>query len=597
MTLMASNVFAKGGDDVGNGGFAYKQSVKILKMATAALEDKIRNSTLKDLVDFPQRRIILQDTLRYEDLEKLSKKRQYRGGRELAMNYLVRPETVIVLKSYFEAFAGKTDTELEDASLEVQKRLLHEASHIWGYKEEDAEKFSIAFLKNANEERPEPPTPVENRPSNDIKIKSFCSCLNGKSDVINDCDQFCANAPMSNRPVLFVETILGAETATHPKLGSLYKWCTTQLSGDSTTPQCMLNATDGTNEVMIPVTIKPTSNIFQADISTLKKNTTYLLKLVEAKTGTNAQSQEFQLRRKIQTFPGEELGALKVSPISQFTCFNFGGKTAPNGEVHRTNYVRSYYYYPVNETPAPLPPIPGNGVSLFVCHDEQMYPGNDSVEYPRLEELPQHLAGWDKTDTRFMRSSYGKMQINSLIEQKLLEEYNINANIDLFRLLSYKTPTSKNSFPLAYLLIPFSSPTSGKSVCPNETDYNSSNPLMNILGEFMTETEGIYLAEKEGETLGDSMVVYGTMLVRETTLLNYGFYIQNGLKIKATPSDMHTKTIFYYWPASSMMDPLVQGNRKLFTVKHPDRLNGNVPEGIPTDIYTTDKRLGCIPKL
>ncbi|MDO9181399.1 MAG: hypothetical protein Q7U04_03280, partial [Bacteriovorax sp.] len=33
-------VFAKGGDDVGNGGFAYKQSVLILKMATTSLAEK-----------------------------------------------------------------------------------------------------------------------------------------------------------------------------------------------------------------------------------------------------------------------------------------------------------------------------------------------------------------------------------------------------------------------------------------------------------------------------------------------------------------------------------------------------------------------------
>ncbi|MBC7538604.1 MAG: hypothetical protein H7281_07275 [Bacteriovorax sp.] len=49
-----TSVFAKGGDDVGNGGFAYKQSVNILKMAAASMKVKIKISTLKDIVEFPR---------------------------------------------------------------------------------------------------------------------------------------------------------------------------------------------------------------------------------------------------------------------------------------------------------------------------------------------------------------------------------------------------------------------------------------------------------------------------------------------------------------------------------------------------------------
>ena len=74
LCLSSTSVFAQGGDDVGNGGFAYKQSVNILKMAAASLEEKIKISTLKDIVEFPERRLILQDTLGYNDLDKLSKK-------------------------------------------------------------------------------------------------------------------------------------------------------------------------------------------------------------------------------------------------------------------------------------------------------------------------------------------------------------------------------------------------------------------------------------------------------------------------------------------------------------------------------------------
>ena len=86
------------------------------------------------------------------------------------------------------------------------------------------------------------------------------------------------------------------------------------------------------------------------------------------------------------------------------------------------------------------------------------------------------------------------------------------------------------------------------------------------------------------------------MFVRESTLKSYGFYIENGLKIKADTASMRSKTIYYYWPTSTTADPLTEGGRKLFTVRTPDTLNGNKPTGQATNEATTDKRIGCIPK-
>lgn len=286
-----------GGDDVGNGGFAYRQSVIILKMATSALEEKILESQMQELIDNPDRRIILQDTLGYNDLDKLSKKNRYRASRKLAMDYTVNPPAVIVLKPYFEAFMGTTDTHLEDASLEVQKRLLHEAAHIWGYNEERAERFAKDFLKGPFNDVP-PSSPVADRPTNKISIRGdFCSCKDGKSDIINDCDQFCASVPISSNPVLYVNTILDADITMHPKLGNLYNWCNVQLPQDETTPQCALQVNDGAETFLIATSLNVGSNSFIADISQLKKDRTYILKLVEFKSGSFAQSREFQVRR------------------------------------------------------------------------------------------------------------------------------------------------------------------------------------------------------------------------------------------------------------------------------------------------------------
>jgi hypothetical protein len=147
-------------------------------------------------------------------------------------------------------------------------------------------------------------------------------------------------------------------------------------------------------------------------------------------------------------------------------------------------------------------------------------------------------------------------------------------------------------------MVPFSDKT-GKSFCPTQTEFNGADPLFNLLKEYMDDTEGLYLAEKEAETIQDNnayKTIYGTMFVTESIIKKYGFYFENSLKIKATQSSMNTKTINYYWPVNDTMDPLVQGDRKLFTIRSPDTLNGNVPTGQSTSVRTTDKRIGCVPK-
>ena len=593
-----TSVFAKGGDDVGNGGFAYKQSVNILKMAAAALEEKIKISTLSDIVDHPERRNILQGTLGYDDLEKLSKKNQSRGGRILAMNYIVNPPTVIVLKPYFDAFAGKTDTELEDASLEVQKRLLHEASHIWGYNEDAADKFSVAFLNNVSV--------GEKRPTNQIDIKSnFCSCINGKSDIISDCDDFCGQKPINSTPVLYLETIMGEDILHNPKLGNLYNWCNVQLYGEVTTPQCFLSATDGVIVMdNIPITINKKSNSLTANIHSLPLDKSFILKIIEGKTGSNAQSHEFQIRRKKQASnPPDRNGALKIIPINQYTCISYGGKVDSNGDVIRNSYSRVFYYFAANETPPPMPPTSARLPSI-VCHDEQMYPGNDSVMYPRLELVPQHFVAWDKSDMRFtaLPENMGKLTINKILEGRLFDDYNISITLDLFKLINYPISPSSGSTTnssLAYIMLPFTSHNTGRSFCPTANDRNATDPLFQVLSDYMGDTEGLYLAEKEAEVIADGnnqKVIYGTMFTNETILKNYGFIVENGLKVRANEETLHTHTVFYYWPVNNTQDPLVQGNRKLFTVKYPDQLNGNIPTGIPSTLRTTDKRIGCIPK-
>lgn len=589
LLLASTSVFAKGGDDVGNGGFAYRQSVIILKKATAELEDKIKNSTLADIVNFPERRVILQNTLGYGDLDKLSKKNQYRGGRKLAMNYIVNPPTVIVLKPYFEAFAGKTDTELEDASLEVQKRLLHEAAHIWGYKEEQSEAFAVAFLKNASSEA--------TRPTNDISIGNACICQNGKVENVNahyTCAKFCSDAPKTDSATLYVNTIMGEQTALNSQLGNLYNWCTVQLYNDQTSPSCVLRAKSGSTTLDLPIKLTPNSNSFSAKVDSLARKVVWDLKVIESKTGSNAETKPFQMKRN-SSIPDGSAGALKVEPVNQYTCMSFGGKIDGNGNVIRTSYVKKYYYYPVSESPAPLPPFQ-TSVAMRICHDEQLYPGFDSELYPRLENVSNHVIFWDKKDIKFSNED-GKLRINRILEERLHDEYGITATLDLFRLMRYPSAANNSTTALGMAMVPFIDTVTGRAFCPASGDFKRNNPLFKLLGDYIPDTEGLYFAESSPKAIQDGTTYktyYSNQFATEGSLLKFGFYVENGLKVKAKMDDLSQRRIYFYWPTSAATDPLEQGNRTLFTIKSPEEIQGTLPASYPVS-NTSDKRIGCIP--
>ncbi|MDO9182788.1 MAG: hypothetical protein Q7U04_10285 [Bacteriovorax sp.] len=447
---------------------------------------------------------------------------------------------------------------------------------------------------------------VNTRPTNQIDIKSdFCSCINGKSDLISDCAATCSAKATSSTPTLYLNTIMGTDIALNTKLVNLSGWCTAQLEGDSSSPQCQLSATDGTNIINnIPIT-SITGNSLVANIQNLALDRTYIVKIVELKSGS--QSKEFQLRRKTQpTDDTSQLGALKITPINQYTCMSYGGTIdGATGKISRTSYARVFYYFAANETPPPIPPAGGNNQSTVVCHDEQLHPGNDNAEYPRLELIPQLTAMWDKSDPRFVNSDNTMLQINKTIITRLFSEFGVQSNtMDIFKLINYPNrpstaTTSTANIPLGYMMVPFTD-KNNKTFCPTQTDFNAvDQPLFNVLKDYMDDTEGLYLAEKEAETILDGSTyktIYGTMFVTQTILKNYGFSIENGLKIRANPTSMNTKTIYYYWPVDVSMDPLIQGGRKLFTVRTPSTLNGNVPTGQATNTATTDKRIGCVPK-
>ena len=201
------------------------------------------------------------------------------------------------------------------------------------------------------------------------------------------------------------------------------------------------------------------------------------------------------------------------------------------------------------------------------------------------------------------------LDIEKMLEDRLYDEYDIptTGQINLFRLINYpnrpttsSSTSSSNSRSLGYIMVPFQNPSTNRAYCPNSTDFNGQQPLLRLLGDYMLDTEGLYLAEKQPETIlenGMPRTIYGTMFVRESELLRYGFYIENGVKVKGNANSMHSKTTYFYYPTNPSADPLIQGTRKLYTIRWPDTINGSVPIGVGRmSGPTSDKRIGCIPK-
>lgn len=446
---------------------------------------------------------------------------------------------------------------------------------------------------------------VIKRPTNAFTINpSTCTCRNGKSDVVNDCDAFCSAKPNNANSIVYLDTTPGSEVLLNDKLKNLYNWCKVQLEDGLDAPECFLKLWDGSSEQFVPLTLSVNSNKASANISTVTTfNKAYVASIVESKSG--ATTGEFQIYRKQQTSSTPVQGILKTTPISQYTCLTYGG-TFSNGVFNRTTEVRLFYYYPSNETPAPLPPYPTNVARNVVCHDENTHPGNDSAEYQRLENIPIQFSFWDKTDPRFVSDSAqnGKLAIDKLVEERYAEESGGKTiSSGLFSQISYfNRPsvlgTTQTAVPLGFMMIPFVE-ANGNAYCPKQSHFDGDDLLFNILKEFIPETEALYIAEKEAEIIQNgenTQTIYGNMFIPESKVIPVAFYIENGLKIKATTNNMASKTIHFYWPIDSREDPLFQGNRKLYTIRTFDTLQGQIPTGISTGIRPNDKRIGCVPK-
>lgn len=163
LSTLSSLTFADGG--VGNGGFVDESAKVLLSKASDQLAHFIElpasEAAMKGFFKLiygkvPDKfsRAVLIHILK--NLRLKPEESRLRGGRKLLFDYGVENGTpyVEVLKPFFEAYTAWEIDHVQPALvLSLQQKLLHEASHTWGFNQKEARVFSRwfpVFLRNGD---------------------------------------------------------------------------------------------------------------------------------------------------------------------------------------------------------------------------------------------------------------------------------------------------------------------------------------------------------------------------------------------------------------------------------------------------------------
>jgi len=143
---------------------------------------------------------------------------------------------------------------------------------------------------------------AEIRPDGQVYVNNnFCSCINRKADILNQCDSFCSTAQNTASPTLYGSVTLGSDILNNTKFKTLYGWCRAQLIGEDgnliTSPECRLRIKDDWgNEKDLTISIKANSNSFTVNLTgDTVIGERYMANIVETTSG--AKSTPFQFQR------------------------------------------------------------------------------------------------------------------------------------------------------------------------------------------------------------------------------------------------------------------------------------------------------------
>jgi hypothetical protein len=467
------------------------------------------------------------------------------------------------------------------------------------------------------------------RPENAVYWKpDFCACRDSKAVSYGNCSAFCAGKNTNGAETLFANFTV-TESISLGGLGNMYAWCKTNLPGDTTNPECELQAKDDSgNVVSIPVTVPLDSNSLTANISALSYDKTYVFTLVE--NVSKAKSDSVQMIKFSASSSTSVLGPLKNAPVSQYTCMVREFSTDDvTGDIYYDSAYRLHFYFIPRIPPAPIPA----GNSNLICHDifNPLYGQIDNLLYPRFEQLAGVFNLWDSTDPRFYdNNGNGAVDINEVIIEKTRNfGGTIPSGTEFFKTFSYRTSpelqaeagnNASSTQALGFYMAPWIDQTTFKSYCLNSSHYNSNNPLFKALRDILgVDTEGIYAALKSAETVTDANGTQTTGLadliwIKESDLKAVWFYQKAGVPTVPDDTTVLNNAVFFYYPLNKASPFVRTSTQRVYRVYSAQELNalsssgssnsnsgtvnntGSTSSGTLTSYPPHDRKIGCIPK-
>lgn len=453
------------------------------------------------------------------------------------------------------------------------------------------------------------------RPNQQVFLeRNFCACQSGKAVLFSsdsNCVSFCSGRG-DEQPTIYINTTLGAEIEANTLFGTLNNWCTVALPENETlgNPQCVLRAVYGTEVQDITINPIPSSNLITANITALNPGRPYVVSLVETSSGSHSDYIHVNVLQNAED-PVNSAGPLAIDPVHLYTCVE---RDASNTVYYNQSFKTHFNYISSNMPPSLMP-----GNKYVFCHDIQTYGEDDNPDYPRLELREGFFNVWSQQDLRMYDLDNNKQpDINKILADRFVAEGISGAPTELFvKWEWFLYPENglqlENDGPIAgapnywsklgFIMSPWIDSVTGDPYCPTTEHYNSNNRMFNIIGEYVgTSTEGIYLAIKEPESYvaADGSIQAAPddfLLIREGILKQIWFYISNGMRITPDASAIKNRTLKFHWPYDLDHPLIKQSNQRTYTVVHPNNLNMDSQNEIPTSYIPNDKRFGCIPAI
>ena len=273
-------------------------------------------------------------------------------------------------------------------------------------------------------------------------------------------------------------------------------------------------------------------------------------------------------------------GYLIRSEVNEYTCLHWGN--FPNGStqpIKNPGYTAISIHYYQNESM----PMPVADTTYTACHDFNRYGEQDRFDYPRLNLIENVFSVFSSFDSRFDQMADSRLEIDQIIQKRMKDEYNINFNANLFI-----QPSIFLRQNYGYLLRPLKDTVLNLVYCPSTTTIALS-PLVKVVTDYTGDTQGLYYAKLETQKLFTGMEnevynVNSSLVLTETQLIKYGFYVKNGIKKRINlDSQIETETIYFYYPFSDHSDPLNSNGRKYGYVDFYDP-------------RSSTKKVGCVFK-